>query len=163
MTSQQADFLDGAYTPRATQTDDGESPYIYTTTTTTNNKKPKLITPNSSSSFEREEWSDVAISTLLDSCIEKCKSRFGNFRVKDWEEVAASVNEMCERAKSVDRCKNKVDNLKKRFKVERIRVGSDGESESRWPWFRKMESIVGDFVSVKRVSCDEKFGGGRAK
>lgn len=105
----------------------------------------------------------MAISTLLDSYIEKCKVTFGNFRVKDWEEVAASVSEMCERAKTVDQCKSKVDNLKKRFKVERTRVGSDGDSESRWPWFRKMESIVGDFVSVKGVSCDEKFGGGRVK
>ncbi|KAD0066201.1 hypothetical protein E3N88_44828 [Mikania micrantha] len=46
----------------------------------------------------------------------------GNLRVREWEELSASVSEMCEnQSKSVEQCKNKVDNLKKRYKLERNR------------------------------------------
>ncbi|KAL5545959.1 hypothetical protein UlMin_005646 [Ulmus minor] len=110
---------------------------------------------------DREEWSDAAIACLLDAYTEKfTQLNRGNLRGRDWEEVAAIVSERCERqTKSVEQCKNKVDNLKKRYKLERHRMSNGGASVSHWPWFKKMEQIVGNSLPMK-VGSDEDKGVG---
>ncbi|KAI7751502.1 hypothetical protein M8C21_022414, partial [Ambrosia artemisiifolia] len=117
---------------------------------------------------DREEWSDSAIACLLDAYLDKfVQLNRGNLRVRDWEEVAALVSERCEnQVKSVEQCKNKVDNLKKRYKLERNRslinnnnnnnVGGSGVSH--WPWFSKMEEIVGNSLPMKSAVDDDKCG-----
>lgn len=112
---------------------------------------------------DREEWSDAAIACLLDAYTEKfTQLNRGNLRGRDWEEVAAVVSERCERqTKSVEQCKNKVDNLKKRYKLERHRMNNGGISSSHWPWFKKMEQIVGNNLHIK-VASDEDKGGAAA-
>lgn len=108
---------------------------------------------------DREEWSDAAIECLLDAYTEKyTQLNRGNLRGRDWEEVAAIVSERCENQnKSVEQCKNKVDNLKKRYKLERHRMSSAGVSVSHWPWFKKMEAIVGNSLPSKSASDDDKI------
>ncbi|XP_047316561.1 uncharacterized protein LOC124920176 [Impatiens glandulifera] len=107
---------------------------------------------------DREEWSDTAIGCLLDVYLEKFMIlNRGNLRGRDWEEVAVYVSERCDKqTKSVEQCKNKVDNLKKRYKLERHRMNNGGTSASHWPWFSKMEMIVGNSLQSKTVSEDEK-------
>ncbi|CAL0316808.1 unnamed protein product [Lupinus luteus] len=156
----------------------GNIPYNY------NNKKSKASSSSSGadhdSSFhggdyrkDREEWSDTAIACLLDAYTEKFNQlNRGNLRGRDWEEVAEAVGERCGAAvadggggrcdrkhkyyKSVEQCKNKIDNLKKRYKVEIQRIRSCGISASHWHWFKKMEAIVGNSVTMKIVSDDER-------
>ncbi|XP_057534436.1 uridylate kinase PUMPKIN, chloroplastic isoform X2 [Amaranthus tricolor] len=110
---------------------------------------------------DREEWSDTAIECLLDAYTEKyTQLNRGNLRGRDWEEVAAIVSERCENQnKSVEQCKNKVDNLKKRYKLERHRMSSAGVSVSHWPWFKKMEAIVGNSLPAKSASDEDKISG----
>ncbi|TKY53038.1 Uridylate kinase [Spatholobus suberectus] len=100
---------------------------------------------------DREEWSDMAIVCLLEAYTEKfTQLNRGNLRGRDWEEVAAVVSERCEnQSKSVEQCKNKVDNLKKRYKLERHRMSSGCISSSHWPWFKQLEQIVGNSVPAK--------------
>lgn len=107
---------------------------------------------------DREEWSDAAIACLLDAYLDKfMQLNRGNLRGRDWEEVAATVSERCEKhSKSVEQCKNKVDNLKKRYKLERHRMNNGGISTSHWPWFKRMEQIVGNSVPVKNVADEDK-------
>lgn len=107
---------------------------------------------------DREEWSDTAIGCLLEAYMEKfTQLNRGNLRGRDWEEVAAIVSERCDKqSKSVEQCKNKVDNLKKRYKLERHRMSNGGVSASHWPWFKKMEEIVGNSLPVKAVSDEDK-------
>lgn len=118
---------------------------------------------------DREEWSDTAIACLLDAYTEKFNQlNRGNLRGRDWEEVAEAVGERCGGGdrkqkcyyKSVEQCKNKIDNLKKRYKVELQRIVSGGISTCHWHWFNKIEAIVGNSMTVKTVSDDEKGGGG---
>ncbi|KAL6585439.1 hypothetical protein OROMI_002083 [Orobanche minor] len=95
---------------------------------------------------DREEWSDTAIACLL-------------------EIGAAMVSERCQnQAKSVEQCKNKVDNLKKRYKLERHRLGNGSVSVSHWPWFNQMEQIVGNSIAAKSTAAaaeeEEKSPGG---
>ncbi|KAF3441741.1 hypothetical protein FNV43_RR15656 [Rhamnella rubrinervis] len=107
---------------------------------------------------DREEWSDAAIACLLEAYTEKfTQLNRGNLRGRDWEEVAAIVSERCERqSKSVEQCKNKVDNLKKRYKLERHRMSNGGISASHWPWFKQMEQIIGNSLPAKVASDEEK-------
>ncbi|ERN05877.1 uncharacterized protein LOC18434064 isoform X2 [Amborella trichopoda] len=110
---------------------------------------PKILSVSSSSCSEikkdREEWSDCAINSLLEAYTEKyVELNRGNLRGRDWDEVAMAVSARKGGkggTKSVEQCKNKVDNLKKRYKAERQRMGGSGMSH--WPWFKKMEEIVG--------------------
>jgi len=57
---------------------------------------------------------------LLEAYTEKfTQLNWGNLRGRSWEEVAFVVSERCEnQSKSVEQCKNKVDNLRKRYKLE---------------------------------------------
>ncbi|KAK9290436.1 hypothetical protein L1049_008606 [Liquidambar formosana] len=84
---------------------------------------------------DREEWSDTAISCLLDAYTEKfTQLNRGNLRGRDWEEVASIVSERCDKqTKSVEQCKNK-----------------------------KMEQIVGNSLPMKNVSDEDKSIGGSA-
>ncbi|KAL4557383.1 hypothetical protein LXL04_035559 [Taraxacum kok-saghyz] len=106
---------------------------------------------------EREEWSDTAIAILLDSYTDKYMAlNRSNLRGKDWEVVAELVAEGCDKhsRKSIEQCKNKIDNLKKRLKLETQRMESNGGSVSNWVWFKKMEKVFGNAVT--------KSGGGAA-
>ncbi|KAK6147123.1 hypothetical protein DH2020_018035 [Rehmannia glutinosa] len=111
---------------------------------------------------DREEWSDTAIACLLEAYSEKfLQLNRGNLRGRDWEEVAAIVSERCEKqTKSVEQCKNKVDNLKKRYKLERHRVSNGGVLASHWPWFKQMEQIVGNSLAAKAAAEEERSSGG---
>ncbi|XVF76296.1 hypothetical protein PTKIN_Ptkin13bG0255000 [Pterospermum kingtungense] len=121
-------------------------------------KRPKQSTTEYRK--DREEWSDAAIGCLLDAYMEKLTQlNRGNLRGRDWKDVAAAVTERCEKqSKSVEQCKNKVDNLKKRYKLERHRMSDGGITVSHWPWFKKMEEIVGNSLPVKAVADDDRGG-----
>lgn len=139
-----------------------------TTTTTANNV---IVTTNAaaaaaattSSSMDcrkdREEWSDSAIACLLDAYTDKyLQLNKGNLRGRDWEDVATIVSKRSEKhksGKSVEQCKNKVDNLKKRYKVECQRLSSGSLAVSHWPWFKKMEQIVGSSSSSSKAATDD--------
>uniref|UniRef100_A0A7N0V3R4 UMP kinase n=1 Tax=Kalanchoe fedtschenkoi TaxID=63787 RepID=A0A7N0V3R4_KALFE len=134
----------------------GRGPYYY------KKLKPTLLNGAGSESAcvdyrkDREEWSDAAISSLLDVYIDKyTQLNRGNLRGRDWEVVAEMVNEKQKSCKSVEQCKNKIDNLKKRFKVEVQRISSGGTAVSSWHWFKKMEEIVGNSPSVTKCTPED--------
>ncbi|KAJ6690565.1 hypothetical protein OIU85_006785 [Salix viminalis] len=133
-----------------------------------NNKRSKSnsITEIESSDYrdyrkDREEWSDMAISCLLEVYTEKYSQlNKGNLRGRDWEEVAEAVSERggSNNKKSVEQCKNKIDNLKKRYKVELQRIGGSGSSS--WHWFKHIEAIMGNACNGKSGGGGESDGGG---
>ncbi|BBN06418.1 homoserine O-acetyltransferase/O-succinyltransferase [Marchantia polymorpha subsp. ruderalis] len=108
-------------------------------------KKPKLD-PEGGKVKDREEWSDGAISSLLDAYEEKyTKLDRGHLKGRDWEEVSSVVNGRCgaqKTAKGVMNCKYKMDTLKRRYKVEKDKKRSSGSMKSRWPWYARMEQLV---------------------
>ncbi|XP_044966425.1 uncharacterized protein LOC123426630 isoform X2 [Hordeum vulgare subsp. vulgare] len=99
---------------------------------------------------DREEWTDGAISSLLDAYTDRFELlNRGNLRGRDWEDVAAAVTDGHGKGsggKSVEQCKNKIDNLKKRYKVECQRIAGSA-SASLWPWYKQMEQIMGNSPS----------------
>lgn len=134
------------------ETSDGGTAYF---------KKGKVMDAGSSKK-DREEWSDGAISCLLDAYTEKyLQLNRGNLRGSDWEEVAVMVSERSDGqkpAKTVDQCKNKVDSLKKRYKTEKNRgmLANNGVTLSYWPWFKKVDQIVGAVPKLTVLSDEEK-------
>ncbi|GLT70202.1 hypothetical protein SLA2020_422980 [Shorea laevis] len=116
----------------------------------------KLKSNDSDYRKDREEWSDTAIACLLEAYTEKFNQlNRSNLRGRDWEEVAEAVSERCGGAsgsaeekqkywKSVEQCKNKIDNLKKRYKVELQRVTGSNLATSHWHWFKQIEAIMGN-------------------
>ncbi|WVZ85509.1 hypothetical protein U9M48_032431 [Paspalum notatum var. saurae] len=100
-----------------------------------------------------EEFSSDGGDSLLDAYTDRFEQlNRGNLRGRDWEDVAGAVTDgqgKTTGAKSVEQCKNKIDNLKKRYKVEcqRLAGSAAGGAISHWPWFKKMEQIVGNSPS----------------
>lgn len=117
------------------------------TTTTT------AIAPYSRPLPVREDcWSEEATSTLVDAWGRRyMELNRGNLRQKDWQDVADAVNALHAHSKKTHRtdvqCKNRVDTIKKKYKVEKARVtSSNGTLTSSWLFFERMDALIGSNV-----------------
>lgn len=91
------------------------------------------------------EWTPNAVFCLLERYGEKYALGRGYLRNRDWEEVVGSVNSHCDginRPKTLKQCRDKVDSLKKRYKMEKRRIVSVGATSSSWPFFAKLDEIM---------------------
>ncbi|XP_027347529.1 trihelix transcription factor ASIL2-like [Abrus precatorius] len=118
--------------------------------------------PPSSSPFPGREdcWSEEATFTLIDAWGERyLELNRGNLRQKHWQEVADAVNHrhVSNNSKKPFRtdvqCKNRIDTLKKKYKIEKARV-SDSHSGylSPWPFFSRLDALIGDTFPAKKLS-----------
>lgn len=108
------------------------------------------------SSKDSKEWTVAGVTVLLDAYEERYeKLHRGNFSSKDWEFVAAFVNERCKDhgKKTKIQCKNKIENLKKKFRLEESRSGG-GSGKPSWFWYERMEGLVGPVQ--KKLTPDSK-------
>ncbi|XP_061369303.1 trihelix transcription factor ENAP2-like [Gastrolobium bilobum] len=125
--------------------------------------------PSSSSPFPGREdcWSEDATFTLIDAWGERyLELNRGNLRQKHWQEVADAVNDRHaggnsggatnnnKKARRTDvQCKNRIDTLKKKYKIEKARVSeSDGGYQSPWPFFPRLDALIGDTFPIKKLS-----------
>ncbi|KAK9268006.1 hypothetical protein L1049_010444 [Liquidambar formosana] len=98
-------------------------------------------------------WSEDASSTLVDAWGRRyLELNRGNLRQKDWQEVADAVNARHGHNKKTFRtdvqCKNRIDTIKKKYKIEKARVSSaNGTLTSSWPFFDRLDALVGSNVS----------------
>ncbi|KAJ6714561.1 hypothetical protein OIU85_026099 [Salix viminalis] len=85
-------------------------------------------TPHSRPLPIREDcWSEEATSTLVDAWGRRyLELNRGNLRQKDWQDVADAVNTLHGHTKKTHRtdvqCKNRIDTIKKKYKIEKSRV-----------------------------------------
>ncbi|OIV99175.1 hypothetical protein TanjilG_19671 [Lupinus angustifolius] len=125
--------------------------------------------PPSSTPFPVREdcWTEDATFTLIDAWGEHYLDlNRGNLRQKHWQEVADAVNnrhaaaagngnfnkKKCPRRTDVQ-CKNRIDTLKKKYKIEKARVSdSAGGYESPWPFFSRLDALIGDNFPIKKFS-----------
>ncbi|XP_076903877.1 trihelix transcription factor ENAP2-like [Bidens hawaiensis] len=95
-------------------------------------------------------WSEAATFTLIESWGDKIlKLNTGSLRQQHWQEVADAVNARHGHVKKARRtdvqCKNRIDTLKKKYKVEKglvLQLGSDNYT-SPWPFFSPLDSVIG--------------------
>ncbi|KAK6270561.1 hypothetical protein POUND7_007659 [Theobroma cacao] len=94
-------------------------------------------------------WSEGATGTLIEAWGDRyLRLNRGNLRQKDWQEVADAVNSRQNGAKprKTDvQCKNRIDTLKKKYKLERAKP-----PPSKWPFFKRIDSLIGANASVNK-------------
>ncbi|XP_065879613.1 trihelix transcription factor ENAP1-like [Euphorbia lathyris] len=119
------------------------------------------VTPSSTSHSRplpiREDcWSEEATSTLVEVWGRRyMELNRGNLRQKDWQEVADAVNAKHGHTKKTHRtdvqCKNRIDTIKKKYKIEKARVtSSNGTLASSWLFYDSLDSLIGSNFSGKK-------------
>ncbi|XP_057450847.1 trihelix transcription factor ENAP2-like isoform X2 [Lotus japonicus] len=103
-------------------------------------------------------WSEDATFTLVDAWGERyLELNRGSLRQKHWQEVADTVNDRHAGSKKSRRtdvqCKNRIDTLKKKYKIEKARVSeSGGGYRSLWPFFSRLNALIGDTYPARKAS-----------
>lgn len=105
--------------------------------------------PNPAMPYREDCWSEGATSILIDAWGERFLDLTrGNLRQKHWEEVANTVNSrktVVRRPHRTDvQCKNRIDTIKKKFKAEKARVVNEGGFESQWPFYDRLDALIGN-------------------
>ncbi|GFP89596.1 trihelix transcription factor asil2 [Phtheirospermum japonicum] len=115
----------------------------------TESSTPQAPAPSRQVPFREDCWTEEATSTLVDAWGRRyLELNRGNLRQKDWQEVADAVNSLHGHTKKTRRtdvqCKNRIDTLKKKYKVEKAKISeSDGRTPSSWPFFSRLELLIG--------------------
>ncbi|KAL5710085.1 hypothetical protein ACHQM5_020692 [Ranunculus cassubicifolius] len=97
-------------------------------------------------------WSEAATATLIDAWGDRyIQLSRGNLRQKDWKEVADAVNsrqDTVNKPRKTDvQCKNRIDTIKKKYKLERSKPGP-----SKWPFFTHLDELIGANLTPKLLS-----------
>ncbi|KAG0626471.1 hypothetical protein M758_2G128900 [Ceratodon purpureus] len=114
-------------------------------------KRPRNGAASGTDANRREyyEWSHGAVHSLLDIYEEKYSAlQRGNLRGRHWHEVAHHVSsreEGTKSAKTSKQCKMKIENLKRRYKMEKTqRIGNSAlAGASRWPYYERLDTMLG--------------------
>ncbi|XVF40780.1 hypothetical protein PTKIN_Ptkin01aG0143300 [Pterospermum kingtungense] len=101
-------------------------------------------------------WSEGATATLIEAWGDRyLRLNKGNLRRKDWQEVADAVNfgqDGVKPRKTDIQCKNRIDTLKKKYKLERAKP-----PPSKWPFFNRIDSLIGANASVNKKHTSFTF------
>ncbi|GMH17566.1 hypothetical protein Nepgr_019407 [Nepenthes gracilis] len=91
-------------------------------------------------------WSEGATSVLIDAWGERyLELSRGNMKQQHWKEVADIVNSREDYAKlpKTDiQCKNRIDTVKKKYKIEKAKIAASG-GPSKWSFFDRIERLIG--------------------
>ncbi|XP_034694100.1 trihelix transcription factor ASIL2-like, partial [Vitis riparia] len=87
-------------------------------------------------------WSEGATETLVEAWGDRyLELNRGNLRQKDWKEVADAVNSRqngVKPRKTYIQCKNRIDTLKKKYKLEKSKP-----APSSWPFYSRLDYLIG--------------------
>lgn len=78
----------------------------------------------------------------------------GNLKQKHWQEVAdivSSRDDYTKPPKTDIQCKNRIDTVKKKYKIEKAKVAS-GSGPSRWPFFDRLDRLIGPTATAAKVA-----------
>ncbi|XP_068635288.1 trihelix transcription factor ASIL2-like [Aristolochia californica] len=108
--------------------------------------------PRATGGGREDCWSEGATDVLIDAWGERYLhlSR-GNLKHNHWREVADAVTsrENYRKAPKTDvQCKNRIDTLKKKYKMEKSKIASAAGS-SGWIFFDKLDRLVGPTATSK--------------
>lgn len=105
-------------------------------------KPPALVAGSGSGDkLKRDEWSEGAVSTLLEAYQAKWVLRNrAKLKGHDWEDVARLVSSRanCTKCpKTQTQCKNKIESMKKRYRLE-----SAAADPSSWPLYPRLDMLL---------------------
>ncbi|CAI9769478.1 unnamed protein product [Fraxinus pennsylvanica] len=91
--------------------------------------------------LKRDEWSEGAVSSLLEAYESKWTLRNrAKLKGQDWEDVAKHVSSRANSTKSLKtqtQCKNKIESMKKRYRSE-----SATPDSSSWPLYPRLDHLL---------------------
>ncbi|PKA46873.1 hypothetical protein AXF42_Ash015767 [Apostasia shenzhenica] len=110
--------------------------------------------PNPAMPYREDCWSEGETSMLIDAWGDRyLELNRGNLRQKQWQEVADAVNGRPgggrRPARTDVQCKNRIDTLKKKYKIEKGKI-SDSAVASQWSFFSRLDMLVGSAVPAKK-------------
>lgn len=89
---------------------------------------------------KRDEWSEGAVSTLLEAYEAKWVLRNrAKLKGHDWEDVARHVTSRANCTKTSTQCKNKVESMKKRYRSE---SAAADHGSSSWPFYSRLDLLL---------------------
>ncbi|XP_018485421.1 trihelix transcription factor ASIL1 isoform X1 [Raphanus sativus] len=91
-------------------------------------------------------WSEEATKVLIEAWGERfSEPGKGTLKQQQWKEVAEVVNEsrQCKYLKTDVQCKNRIDTVKKKYKLEKAKIASGHDGPSNWVFFKKLEALIG--------------------
>ncbi|KAI4302486.1 hypothetical protein MLD38_038223 [Melastoma candidum] len=104
--------------------------------------------------LKRDEWSEGAVSTLLEAYEAKWITRNrAKLKGHDWEDVARLVSSRGNGTKSPKtqtQCKNKIESMKKRYRSESAIADS-----SSWPLYPRLDMLLRGTLSPNPVSSQQ--------
>ncbi|KAL2234108.1 UNVERIFIED_CONTAM: Trihelix transcription factor ASIL2 [Sesamum indicum] len=128
--------------------DDQVLPKHQETSSSLLSQNPKLEIPSASDfprnhhdRLKRDEWSEGAVSSLLEAYEAKWTLRNrAKLKGQDWEDVAKHVSGRANGSKSAKtqtQCKNKIESMKKRYRSE-----SAAGDPSSWPLYPRLDLLL---------------------
>ncbi|XP_024537502.1 uncharacterized protein LOC9638407 isoform X2 [Selaginella moellendorffii] len=106
----------------------------------------------------RDSWPFMHAIMLLE-CFKDVwtKSNMGNLTMAQWTEVSNKVNEFCGISMNEQQCRTKVDNLKKRYKRERMKYAPTGHT-SPWEFYVVMNKLFGNTTKLSAAGASPISG-----
>ncbi|KAL3528553.1 hypothetical protein ACH5RR_007875 [Cinchona calisaya] len=96
-------------------------------------------------------WSEGATGVLIDAWGERyLELNRGNLKQKHWKDVADAVNsreDFTKTPKTDVQCKNRIDTVKKKYKLEKAKIAGGG-GPSKWPFFEMLDQFIGTSPKV---------------
>ncbi|KAF7843642.1 trihelix transcription factor ASIL2 [Senna tora] len=96
-------------------------------------------------------WSEGATAVLIDAWGERyLELSRGNLKQKHWKEVADIVSSREDYGKTPKtdiQCKNRIDTVKKKYKLEKSKIAV-GAGPSKWPFYDRLDQLIGPTAKV---------------
>ncbi|XP_024026698.1 trihelix transcription factor ASIL2 [Morus notabilis] len=96
-------------------------------------------------------WSEGATAVLIEAWGERyLELSRGNLKQKHWKEVAdiVSIREDYTKTPKTDiQCKNRIDTVKKKYKLEKAKIAAGG-GPSKWPFYDRLDHLIGPTAKI---------------
>nr|GMC76534.1 trihelix transcription factor ASIL2 [Ipomoea batatas] len=107
-------------------------------------------------------WSEGATAVLIEAWGERyLELSRGNLKQQHWKDVAdivASREDYSKPPKTDIQCKNRIDTVKKKYKLEKAKIAA-GQGPSRWTFFERLDELIGPTAKGNNTSGSGGFAG----
>ncbi|XP_076917245.1 trihelix transcription factor ASIL2-like [Bidens hawaiensis] len=97
-------------------------------------------------------WSEGATAVLIEAWGERyLELSRGNLKQKHWKEVAdivSSREDYLKAPKTDIQCKNRIDTVKKKYKLEKAKIAAGG-GPSTWSFYNRLDELIGPIATAK--------------
>ncbi|KAL3511584.1 hypothetical protein ACH5RR_024301 [Cinchona calisaya] len=118
-------------------------------------------TGNTGGGGREDCWSEGATGVLIDAWGERyLELSRGNLKQKHWKDVADIVSSREDYAKTPKtdiQCKNRIDTVKKKYKLEKTKI-SAGSGPSKWPFFERLDQLIGPSAKLNSAAGGSSGG-----